>query len=272
MEPFEERTVADQRHFHGLGDARTAIARRQGVEPLIVVDHGKGRREGAEEVLASVPVDRVLDSDARVVLGENRGGHANQAETAVGGGGCEAHRIEDRAPADREHEGVATQTVPLDAFVDLFHLARIVLAHLATTDLERGIHQLDHVPVGVGVAFESGRQIRCLLEHTGVDDREHPVAFGPGPAQQVAQGRVTRFEGSPGEDHGVREAQSEILGDLSHRSLHRPDGIRIVAEFCPGTYRNFEKSGVRFSAKASRPSFASPVFPKTSRPAKASLP
>ncbi len=106
FDPAKEIVVADQRDLDGLRHARALLACRQMVDKGPVVDNGPGRREGANQILQAKGIDGVLDTDAAVILCQDRGGKTDVAHAAVEYCRGISDRIQHRTASDRDHKGM----------------------------------------------------------------------------------------------------------------------------------------------------------------------
>lgn len=90
------------------------VAARKRAQEVEVVEHGPRRGEGADEVLATLEIDGVLDPDAAVVLRQHRGWQADQPHAPVTQGRSQAERVQNCATADDDDIGVTVHAVTLD--------------------------------------------------------------------------------------------------------------------------------------------------------------
>src|SRR5437899_1934237 len=86
FERVEERSVTDQRYFHGFDIPGPFVARIQRAEHVEVVDHGKGHSKGADKVFLSEGVHAVFHAYARIVLAQGSSRDADMTNAAMGSG------------------------------------------------------------------------------------------------------------------------------------------------------------------------------------------
>src|ERR1700722_1127286 len=116
LEPIKKLAVADQRYLHRFGHAGPLYAWRQRIDEGTVVDDRPWRGERADEIFQAEMVDRILDADAAVILGQNRGRKTNVADATVEDGGGIADRVQHGAATDRNREGMAIDRVLREQF------------------------------------------------------------------------------------------------------------------------------------------------------------
>jgi hypothetical protein len=135
-EPREERAIRQHRALQDLVGAAAELPLWQRREQLGVGDHGARLVERAHQVLGAGVVDADLASDRAVHHREQRGRDLHPVEPAHVDGGGEAREVADDAPAERQHDAVATEAAPLECRAEL-HERRHGLASLAVRDDDR---------------------------------------------------------------------------------------------------------------------------------------
>ena len=103
LDRFEEWRVANERDFHRFDITGAFVAGREGGEQFKIVDDGKGRGKGADEIFFAKGVDAILHAHAGIVLAEGGGGKADVAHAAMGGGGGQTDHVE-QCPAAHRHD------------------------------------------------------------------------------------------------------------------------------------------------------------------------
>ena len=104
LQKFKKRSVFDQGYLYRFGRTGYPVAVLQGFQKVPVIDDGLGDGKGAQEILFPVKVDPVLHPNGGVVLGQYRGGDADELDPAVGDGGGIPRHIDNRtAPNGHYH-------------------------------------------------------------------------------------------------------------------------------------------------------------------------
>lgn len=239
-EPVEERLVADERDLHRFRHPGDLVAAVERLEEAEVVQDGERRREGAEEVLLPERVDRVLDADARVVLGEDRDRDADHAHAAVRRRGRVTDGVLERAAADAQDERLAVQADVVHAALEVGDQRLVVLRGLASLHHDRLGDEGDPIGVRGEVVADPVDEPRPGGQDLRLDDGEDPVAP---PRLALGEGgderRVGRVEQVAREVDDVPELDGEAL-DVDGRAravgLLRPSiGVgRTGVRPCPG--------------------------------------
>src|SRR5690606_33126948 len=131
---LEEATVTDERYFDGLRHAGPEVALAERRQKIRVTDDGEGRSERPDEVLLPVGVQPILHAEPSIVLGQHCRRDANEAQTAMKGGGCEANRVEEGAAADGQHRRVTIEPSVQPRSMKLRHEREVGLGLLAARE------------------------------------------------------------------------------------------------------------------------------------------
>ena len=106
LQPVEENGVFHDSYLYHLRKARAFEGEGLGVQKEEVVQGGPGHGEGAQIVFLPHEIDAVFDAYAGIRLGEGGGGHAQQADAAVGGGGRKARHVQKGSAAHGDDMGM----------------------------------------------------------------------------------------------------------------------------------------------------------------------
>ena len=182
LDELEDPLVGDEAALDDLRHAGEQLVLGQRPQRVEVAQHGRGRVEGAHEVLALGRVDPGLAAHGGVDHAEQGGGHVHHAHAAQPRGGHEPREVGDRSPAHGHDRVRAGEVVlPEDLPAEGRHLD--VLALLGVGDLggERLVAlaaQLLHDHVA-GAAqrprVDDEHALDPVAEHAG-DLAEQPVA------------------------------------------------------------------------------------------------
>jgi len=219
VKKVEKSPVLDQGDLDRFDDAGPQVTRRQGIEKGEIVDHRIRGGESAEKVLAAKGIDPVFDSDPGIVLAENGGGNAHQAQATVGGGRRKTDRIEHRAAADGKNERLAAEVVVLDDRMQPLQDARVILAPFAPLDHNRWCHKFHDCGMTSGIIFESMFQVGAALQNPGVDKGENSVASGAGLGEEIGEDRLEGYDALRAEiGHAFAElAAPPVEGEAAER-------------------------------------------------------
>ena len=105
LERSEEVAVGNERRLDHLGQSGPELPVGQRAQHRGVADDEVWLGEAARHVLVSGHVHAVLAADARVDLGQQRGGHEAEAQAAHVGRGDEPRHVGDDAAPDPQDEG-----------------------------------------------------------------------------------------------------------------------------------------------------------------------
>ena len=198
LDPLEELPVLHQGHLHRLDQTGAAGFLRLAVEESEIIDHRERHGEGTDPVLFAERIDRALHPHPAVVLGQCGGGKPDQAHAAVGGGGREPRRIEQRAAADHEHVGMAVEVGIRDELPNLAHPVIPRLGAFATgQDVHAGQFHRQVGKIAADVIFQGrpGGSHRVL--------QQHQCAPASTLSQQSGQLTVGRGKSPARENHAV---------------------------------------------------------------------
>ena len=221
LDPGEEPRVADQRHLHRLRHAGDLVPDGQRHHEGNVIEHREGRSERAHEVLHALKIHAVLHADPGIVLSEHGGGNPDVSHAAMRGGSDQADRIEHRAAAYRDHEGVAVDVHIEQRLLNTLDEVQIGFDFFAAGHRNRITHQIDRVPVVLRIALDVVDQARARGNQSIVDEDDDSMPLrGFDPADDIAQRRVVRVEDVLGEDNGKLEGNG--------KPLHVSDGLHLL--------------------------------------------
>ena len=90
----KEIRILYQSHFDRLNDTGPQITIGQGHEKVKIVDNGERWCKGAQKIFPAKAVDAVFYSHPRIILGQNRCRHPDEAHSPVGSGSTETDNVE----------------------------------------------------------------------------------------------------------------------------------------------------------------------------------
>ena len=217
-----------------------------------VVDDRPGRRKGADEILQAELVDGVLDADAAVILGQNRGRKTNVADATVEDRGCIADRIQHRPATDRNRKGVPVDRVLREQFEQAGDGRRIVLADFTACNRHQGADQFHASRVRRGVVLDLRSEVGKGRQDTLVDkDQTSMVLVRFSPREHVNQAAIAKRKGISREHHRVFVGDAERLqpnildplrGRIKHGILPRPTPLFFCSEWAGEYLRNDRRS------------------------------
>ena len=196
---LEERGIEDHAVLDHFAQAGAELARRQGVERGGVDQHAEGLQERPHHVFGGRQIDPHLAAHRAIDLGQQRGGHLEEADAAGVGGGDEAGQVADHTATDRHDHRLAIGVEFEQAFpqagghFDCFGLLARLDGHHGDVDLFA--HQ----------AFGHAEGVRLLDVFVGDDDgvRDRPSRC----QQRSATGQVS------GADFNVVAALGQVDAD-----------------------------------------------------------
>jgi hypothetical protein len=217
-EKVEGGRTLQQGDLDRLGEPRAKIPVRETGDQALVVHHAPRHGERPLPVLLAEGVDRILDADAGVGLGERRRRESHEPDPAMRDGGGVANRVEQRTAADDEHERTAIEAVPLNRPEHVIDGLVVVLRLLATVEALDRRHEFDPRPLLGEPGGEVSQEPRIGIGHGPIDPHLHAgravVALKPR-RDQVPVGPET-VAGEP-QPQRLGDAETDVVGILGDR-------------------------------------------------------
>ncbi len=189
--------VANAGDLDSFDIAVAFIARVERGEEVEVVEHGKGWREGADEIFLAVGIDAVFHAHAGIGLRQSRRGNPHQPYAAMAGGGGKAGDVQHGAAADGDEIGMAVNVMTMQVAEQIGDERDGIFRGLTAGDEQRRADELQTIGVRGKIFFDLAFQFRqCLGERIFEDDHRTMRAVA---GQRVHQRQIVRREDILGE-------------------------------------------------------------------------